>query len=240
MTDQSLRRADELLSELVELVETARAVPMSSSCVLPRERVLDLLDELRETMPPEMDQARRLIATRDALLQNAEEAADQTRERAAAEAEALVTQAGENADRVTREAELRAHEILEAGRAEHARLVSATGVYQAGAEAAESVRAEANRYDADLRADAEQYARTTRAEAERYAARLTGDAEDYAETTLAELVSTLQRAAATADQGRAALAQRRAGEPGEPGEPGEAGEPGPDGPMDAADEPNSK
>ena len=48
MTDEALRRTDELLSELIEIVETARALPMSTSCVLPRERVLDLLDELRE------------------------------------------------------------------------------------------------------------------------------------------------------------------------------------------------
>ena len=60
--DESLRRADELLSDLIETVETARAVPMSSSCVLPRERLLDLLDELREVLPPEMDEARTVIA----------------------------------------------------------------------------------------------------------------------------------------------------------------------------------
>ena len=62
MTDETLRRSDELLTELIEVVETARAVPMSASCVLPRERVLDLLDELREVMPPEMDEARTVIA----------------------------------------------------------------------------------------------------------------------------------------------------------------------------------
>jgi hypothetical protein len=68
MADEALRRADELLSELTEIVETARALPMSASCVLPRERVLDLLDELREVLPPEMDEARTVIATRDRLL----------------------------------------------------------------------------------------------------------------------------------------------------------------------------
>jgi cell division septum initiation protein DivIVA len=209
MTDPTLRRADELLTELVELVETARTLPMSSSCVLPRERVLDLLDELRETLPPEVEQARRLVARRDGVLAGAEAAAVQTRERATTEAEALVTAAGGRADELIREAEVRAHEIVEAGRAEHGQLVSSTGVYQAAAEAAEARRAEANRYDADLRAEAEQYAQKARAAAERYAAKLTGDAEDYAETTLAELASTLQRAATTAEQGRAALAQRR-------------------------------
>src|SRR5580704_969955 len=71
MTDQGLRRVDELLTELVETVETARAVPMSSSCVVPREDLLDLLDDLREVLPPEMDEARKLAAQRDTVLRDA-------------------------------------------------------------------------------------------------------------------------------------------------------------------------
>jgi cell division septum initiation protein DivIVA len=231
MTDQSLRRADGLLVELVELVETARAMPMSSSCVLPREKVLDLLDELRETMPPEMDQARRLMAARDALLQAAHEEAIAAREKANAAADTIVALATQRADELARDADLRAHEIVEGGRAEHTRLVSATGVHQAAAETAAVVRAEAQqfdtetraaaerfdaqtragaeRFDSDTRADAEQYAHATRRAADDYAAKLTGDAENYADQTLAELADTLHRAAATAEQGRAALAERR-------------------------------
>lgn len=198
MTDQALRRADELLSELVELVETARTVPMSSSCILPRERVLDLLDELRETMPPEMDQARRVIATRDAVLHGAEEEAAKAHERATAEADALVADARRRADELARDADAQARLIVEVGRAEHDKLVSNTGVRQAAAEMAASVRAEADHY-----------AHTTRDDAGRYAAKLTGDAQEYADRTLAELAATLQRATATAEQGRAALARRR-------------------------------
>ncbi len=221
LTDQSLRRADELLSELVEIVETARTLPMSSSVVLPRERVLDLLDELRETMPPEMDEARRVITNRDALLHDAYEAAGRAREHAGAEADAIITDATHRADQLLADAEVRAHEIVEAGRAEHAQLVSATGVHQAAAAAAAtlrdeaeayraSLRAEADRYDADVRAEAEQYAHALRGDAERYAAKLTDDAVDYADRTLAELADTLTRAATTAQQGRAALERRRA------------------------------
>ena len=68
MTDHNLRHADELLTELVELVETARAVPISGACMVPREHTLDLLDDLREVLPPEMAEARRIIADRDAVL----------------------------------------------------------------------------------------------------------------------------------------------------------------------------
>lgn len=81
MSELSLKRADELLTELVELVETARTLPMSASCVLPRERVLDLLDELRETLPVEIDEARRVIGNRDELLHDAFTEATGTRER---------------------------------------------------------------------------------------------------------------------------------------------------------------
>ena len=80
MTDHTLARADEVLTELVELIETARTLPMSSSCVVPRERTLDLLDALREVLPPELAEARRVVAQRDRTLSEA----DRLAERAAA------------------------------------------------------------------------------------------------------------------------------------------------------------
>ena len=199
MTDQSLRRTDELLTELVEIVETARTLPMSSSAVLPRERVLDLLDALRETMPPEMSDARRIIATRDDVLQRATE-----------QAEMLVA-----------EAQRHAAEILEAARAEHTRLVSSTAVQQSARDSADAAKAqadaevagaqaEASRILDQARAEAERYVARVRAEVDAYAAKLAADAEDYTDSTLAELADTLHRAAATAEQGRVAVARRRA------------------------------
>jgi hypothetical protein len=220
MADESLRRADELLTELVEMVETARTVPMSSSCVVPREHVLDLLDGLRETLPPEIAEARRVIANRDTMLHDAYAEATATRERATAEAEAIAADAKHRADQLVHDAEVRAYDIVEDGKAEHARLVSATGVHQAAAraatelrEAAEAydaaVREQADAHDAGVRAEAGRYAAEVRADAEQYAAKLTRDADAYADRTLAELADTLQRSAATAEQGRSALARRR-------------------------------
>jgi cell division septum initiation protein DivIVA len=221
MTEQTLRRADGLLTELVELVETARTLPMSASCVVPRERVLDLLDELREVMPPEIDEARRVIANRDGLLHDAYTEATTAREAGTAEAEALRVAAQEQADRTVHDAEVRAYEIVEAGRAEHGRLVSATGVHQSATRAAAELREQAEAYRQDVTAAADEYRDQVRAAADRYdaelradtdraATKLTADSEDYADTTLAELAAALHRAAATAEQGRIALAQRRA------------------------------
>ena len=64
MSEHDLRKADDLLTELVELVETARAVPISGAAMVPREHVLDLLDDLREVLPPEMAEARRILVRR--------------------------------------------------------------------------------------------------------------------------------------------------------------------------------
>lgn len=222
MTDESLRRADELLSELIETVETARAMPMSSSCVLPRERVLDLLDELREVLPPEMDEARTVIARRDKMLQESYEAAAAARERAVAEADAVLADAAHRAEQIVGEAETNAAQSARVAREEHGHLVASTTVHQAAAQAAAALRedaeryqqqitADATQYESKARADADQYSHRVRTEAERYATKLTADAEDYAERTLDELSAVLHRSAQTAEQGRTALAQRRAG-----------------------------
>jgi cell division septum initiation protein DivIVA len=222
MADEALRRADELLSELIELTETARAVPMSASCVLPRERVLDLLDELREVLPPEMDEARTVIATRDRVLKDAYEEAAATRARAVEEADTVLDDARHRAEQIGSDADQRADEVLQAAAQEHARLVSTTAVHQAAAAAATALRedaeryqahvtAEAQAYDTQVRAEADRYAHDARAEAERYATKLTADADEYADRTLDELAGVLSKAASTAEQGRAALRQRRAG-----------------------------
>lgn len=213
MTGQALRRVDHLLDELIELVETARGVPMSGSCVVPREQVLDLLDELRDVVPPEVAEAHRVLSRRDALLAEAEEISRDARTRADTEAGSIVDEARRAAHELVSEAEVRAHETVEAGKAEHAELVSASRVYQSAGEASEQVRADADEYGADVRADADAYQAGIRNAAEQYAAGMRTDAESFADRTLADLISVLRQATVTAEQGRQALAERRDGEP---------------------------
>jgi cell division septum initiation protein DivIVA len=153
VTDAALRKADELLSELIELVETARALPMSSSCVVPREQVLDLLDALRETMPPEMSQARSIVARRDSIEAEARSDAD----------ELLASARGEG-ERLVHAARIEAHEGLEAARAEAAQLVSASSIHYAAVEESAQVRADAESYATSLRASSEDYAQRTLAD----------------------------------------------------------------------------
>ena len=232
MADEGLRRADELLSDLIEVVETARALPMSVSCVLPRERLLDLLDELREVLPPEMEEARTVLATRDRILKDAYERAEQTRLRAVKEADTVLADVGHRAEQITAAAEHEAAETVAAAQAEHGRLVAATTVHQAAAQASAALRTDAEKYQAQLSADAQlydskvrgeadRYAADARSDAQRYATKLTADADDYAERTLQELSAVLHKAVTTVDQGRSSLAVKRAGEWVADGGPGQ-------------------
>lgn len=214
MTERSVRRVDELLSELVELVETSRAVPMSGSCVVPRERTLDLLDELRDTIPAELTEARRLLSQRETLLGEADEIHRQAAERAASEAESVLAEAREHANGLVADAEVRAHETVEAGNAEHAELVSASGVHHSATEVAAERQAEADAYHAQVRGEADTYHAERRARADEYSAAMRTDAESFADRTLADLVAVLRQAMQTAEQGRQALAQ--GGEDAEP------------------------
>ena len=53
----------EALDELVAMIEEARGLPMSSQCMVPRSDALLLLDEIRDALPGELDDAQDVLAT---------------------------------------------------------------------------------------------------------------------------------------------------------------------------------
>lgn len=217
MTDRSIERVDEAVTELVELIETARSVPISGSCIVPREKALDLLDHLREVVPPVVAQSQRIVARRDALLAAAQAEAQRIVGDARTATERRTAAADEQARGRLADASAEAARLVAAGEAENARLVSAAGVHQAATAAAETLRAEADAYAASTRgaalafADRERVeAAQARVDADSYARDLIANAEDYAERTLGDVIAALRRTAATAEHGRDELAARRA------------------------------
>jgi vacuolar-type H+-ATPase subunit H len=78
------------LDELSALVEGARAMPMSASCVVNRGQVLDLLDEVRAMLPHALAQADDVLADREDIVAAAREEAATVLAKAEAEAHALV------------------------------------------------------------------------------------------------------------------------------------------------------
>ena len=52
----------ERLAELAVLVEDAKAMPLSASCLVNRSQVLDLIEEIRQLLPESVQRADELLA----------------------------------------------------------------------------------------------------------------------------------------------------------------------------------
>jgi hypothetical protein len=59
----------EKLDTAITLVEEARGVPLSASCVVHRGEMLDILEEARDSLPRDLDEAQHILAKRDSLVE---------------------------------------------------------------------------------------------------------------------------------------------------------------------------
>ncbi len=123
-----------LIDRLDELVQDAKAVPLSAQVRLDRDEVFELLDEIRATIPDEVKQARRIVKERQESLvearREAERLLEEARERAArASAETEVVRLAERqADARLAEARREANRVrseVEEWADEHLRLLEA-------------------------------------------------------------------------------------------------------------------
>lgn len=111
-----------LIDELLAMIESAKSVPLSSSVLVSRDDVIDILLSAREALPVELSRAKRLLLERNELWSQAEREAnaliDEARSQAAhlvqrtevvrqanTHAERLVTDAQASAISIRREAE---------------------------------------------------------------------------------------------------------------------------------------
>jgi vacuolar-type H+-ATPase subunit H len=101
------------IDELIEIVESARAMPMSASCVINRAQVLEVLDGLKTGMPEEMDRARRVLSDRESVLEDGRREAERMLERTRGERDSIIN----NTD-ISREARDAATRILSDARRE--------------------------------------------------------------------------------------------------------------------------
>ena len=67
----------EKLNAAVTLIEEARGVPLSASCVVHRGEILEILDGARLALPTDLDQAIQIISARDVIVEEARVGAEQ-------------------------------------------------------------------------------------------------------------------------------------------------------------------
>ena len=90
MNEQTL---EDIISALYDMVQDARALPLGADkCILERDKVLDMLDEVIAQLPVELKQARTIVESRNELIGQARR-----------EAEAMVMQATEKAEKMITE-----------------------------------------------------------------------------------------------------------------------------------------
>lgn len=65
------------LSSAITMVEEARSVPLSASCVVHRAELLDILDEARNLLPQDFAKAQNLLVARDAIVEEGRQSAEQ-------------------------------------------------------------------------------------------------------------------------------------------------------------------
>ena len=90
MNEQNI---EDIISALYDMVQDARALPLGADkCILERDKVLDMLDEIIAQLPVELKQARTIVESRNELIGQARR-----------EAEGLIRQAQEKAAQLVAE-----------------------------------------------------------------------------------------------------------------------------------------
>jgi cell division septum initiation protein DivIVA len=198
------------LEELAELVAAARGVPMSTSCVVPRGHVLDLIENVRDALPAELADAQRVLDRRDDLLSRAQERLAAAARRGEAEGERLVSAARDQAAGVVRSAKEHGSQHVGAAQAQAERILAA-----AHAEAETAVAAA--RHEASRLVEASEVHQAAAAEAERImtqarseAKQMAADVEEYVDSRLASLSELVTRIMRQVDVGRRTLRERAA------------------------------
>lgn len=102
------RNIEDIIGALYDMVQDARAMPLAADkCILERDRVLDMLDEIIAQLPGELKQARTIVESRNELISQARREAEGVLRQAQEQAKQLVTK-----EQIYLEAKKRSEELV--------------------------------------------------------------------------------------------------------------------------------
>lgn len=102
-----------LVDRLEELFNESRSIPFTHSVVVDEDRMLDIIDQMRVSIPDEIKKAQQLLAQRDRILAQAKEEAERTLALAREKSEQIVDR-----ESIVQAAQARAEQIIAQARAE--------------------------------------------------------------------------------------------------------------------------
>lgn len=97
-----------LVDRLEELFNESRPFPLTHSVLVNEDRMLDIIDQMRVSIPEEIKKAQQILAQRDRILAQAQEEANRTIALAREKSEQLVAR-----DSIVAEAQARAEQIIQ-------------------------------------------------------------------------------------------------------------------------------
>jgi len=103
----------QLIDRLEELFNDAKAVPFTHNVIVDEDRMLELIDQMRISIPEEVKKAQQVVAQRDRVMAQAQEEANRTLDIARQKADGIVQK-----DAIVQEAQRRADQILAQARAD--------------------------------------------------------------------------------------------------------------------------
>jgi F0F1-type ATP synthase membrane subunit b/b' len=102
-----------LVDRLEELFNESRSIPFTHSVIVDEDRMLDIIDQMRVSIPEEIKKAQQLLAQRDRMLAQAQEEANRTLALAREKGELMVER-----DAIVQAAQARADQIIAQSRIE--------------------------------------------------------------------------------------------------------------------------
>jgi cell division septum initiation protein DivIVA len=220
-------RLYETVDELTTVIENARSVPMSASCMVPRDHLLDLLDDLRESLPEDVQAAGAIVEQRTEILQQAQAEAERLTGRTREESDALLAAsrrqrdellgtARRQRDELLEQAQAQAQEILAEADAEAQRLIAEAVAHREAliadaeaqqAELFEVARAEHERLITETEVYRGAVSRSDELGARTAAdvARMRAEVDQYVDSRLADFGTTLEHMLLSVDQARSSL-----------------------------------
>ena len=101
------RNTEDIIGALYDMVQDARSMPLAADkCILERDRVLDMLDEIIAQLPHELKQSRTIVESRNELITQARREAENVIRQAQEQAKELVTKEAIYQEAVKRSEEL--------------------------------------------------------------------------------------------------------------------------------------
>ncbi len=102
-----------LVDRLEELFNESRPIPLTHNVIVDEDRMLEIIDQMRISIPDEVKKAQQILAQRDRVLAQAQEEANRTIKLAKQKGEELVAR-----DAIVEAAQSRAEQIIAQARAE--------------------------------------------------------------------------------------------------------------------------